>query len=103
MDDDEPRIDIKLNFMKPPSTKSNGRKGITSILANFQCGLPSSIQSNKAEFALFKSRKDKNQMLLVEDAENEVLYYDKRIPSRLSTQSQQTQVFILHPIKKQNK
>merc|ERR1712154_746127 len=44
------------------------------------------------KLALFKSRKDKNQMLLVEDAENEVLYYDKRIPSRLTSQSQQTKL-----------
>ena len=76
-DDEEPRIEIKFRLSNVPTTKSNGKKSVNAILANFKCGLPSPIQNNHAEFSLFKSRRDKNQLLLVEDEKNEVLYYDQ--------------------------
>eukprot|EP01084_Bolivina_argentea_P268180 455445_1 len=94
MDDEEPRIEIKLRLCEPLETKSNGKKSINAIVANFQCGLPNSITDNrKTDFALFKSRgRDKNQLLLIEDAQNEVLYFDKCIPSHLTSKSEQTKM-----------
>ena len=99
--DEERRLNIKLKLMNPVQTQK--KRSIGSIVANFKCGLPNIIkeqnndQDDGAQFSLYKSRqKEKSQVLVIEDPENEIVYYDKQIISKkLRHQQQKFSLFMI--------
>ena len=99
-EDEENRINIKFQLMNNTKQTNRNGKSVNGILANFKCGLPNIIKQqgnndnssddDSVQFSLFKSRqRSKTQLLLIEDTENEIMYYDKSNVSKLKQQQQQ--------------
>ena len=66
---------IKLKIKVNEIERSNG---IGPITAKFTGGLPSPVLSNAAEFQLLMNKKGNSRILMTEDKEAEILFYDSK-------------------------